>query len=74
MNTIEKIYQLPKSVTVNAEKLKRRVDVMHRSAQCIIEYRDERGMAYIRAIGRNYDDAFWRMKGLLENDAYGLEY
>jgi len=74
MNMIAKFYQLPKAVTVNKERLKRRVDVMHRSTQCIIEYRDTRGMAYLRAIGRNYDDAFWKMKGLLENDAYGLEY
>jgi hypothetical protein len=74
METMARIYQLPHAVIMNTHKLRKSVKHLQKSSQCIIEYRDEKGMAYLRAFGRSYVDAFWKMKGLLENDQLHFEY
>lgn len=74
METMARFYQLPKAVILNTQKLRKRVEHLQLNSQCLIEYRDEKGMAYLRAFGQTYDDAFWKMKGLLEDDQYQLEY
>ena len=67
MKAIKSFYALPEELNYKQKILVKKI-TKYGDGKVVIQYQDEIKMSYFRAFGSNYDEAFWKMKGLLESE------